>query len=293
MIYHDEWRQENTQRNYPFADDMLLTATSGELLPQDYLIDAMLYPPGVNDQLYLHSIAGTEFFIGAVSTRSIVATGTAIGSTVRLLDTMSRPAGLLLLGSGFTPRAMQFSSAMTLFCSTCVLPHADYGVRGLVLPDGTILTGDITLKAGLGVRLTQTGNVIGIDFVGNANAGCYVVGPPLQCLSVTVEAGSMLRAFQSGSFISLSIAAEREELCSLGKYLPADDGTLPKDRSDPCEEPEEETTEEADLPAYTPTNPCGSVTGFLQLNSVSTSLSVEAGDIVNSIVIRTRGLRRG
>ena len=161
QIRHPEWRPSLEGTNYPFAPGMTLTNSNGISLPEDGLIDAHLYPIGGKDGIYMSQVLITyesiTFSIGDSSNSSIASGSLKLrsllavpadkrGTIVQLADKYGRPAGMLIsttigmaafgtLGIG----EHKFLQTQTEFVATVCMPTPEIGVRGVILPDGTVM----------------------------------------------------------------------------------------------------------------------------------------------------------
>jgi len=181
-IAFNDWRAENEQRGYPFADDASLT--NGELtLVESLFIDGRLYPVGGDEELYLVRISRRgseiEFAVGTVAAGEL-ATGsydvTSIPTSGELAfhDSYGRPAGMLLSTadalqafSGLNSGDYSFSLAQTRFAPAVIVPQPDSGVRGFILPDGEIITGDVWLVGEDGVVIRNDDGALRVDVIGD------------------------------------------------------------------------------------------------------------------------------
>ena len=55
-----EWRRYNEPTKYPFADEATLVNDAGVFLPETLFIDAILYPVGGREQMYLSRVTVTS-----------------------------------------------------------------------------------------------------------------------------------------------------------------------------------------------------------------------------------------
>jgi hypothetical protein len=182
-IIFPEFRDEQADSRYPFADTATLKADTGVELPRDGIIDAVVYPIGGSAAAYISAVVITAttvtIEIGSnTTTFTCAATYSALKPPVTgvlaLYDSYGRPAGLLL----FTEVALQlmaswgetthtFQRAATEFVASVVIPAQEPGVRGILTPSGELLTGDVWLIGDRGVVLRQTArNTIRVDIVG-------------------------------------------------------------------------------------------------------------------------------
>jgi hypothetical protein len=194
-ILFPEWRKQNETTKYPFAERATLTSRAGKILLDGTFIDANLYPIGGTVGLYLSKVVVTHstvtLYIGNEGTPERCSTTFSILSpptTLLLLDTYERPAGVLIsaeyrlgvfqaLGIG----THIFERSSTEFAATVCIPVPEHGVRGILLDDGTFLTGDVWLVGDDGVVLRKQ-TVFQNDICGpipNSTIRVDIVGDPL------------------------------------------------------------------------------------------------------------------
>ncbi len=181
-ILFPEVRDENEFSRYPFADTATLTTSSGQKIPAETFLDASLYPIGGRERMYIREInvQARVITISISDPRgAILCTGSFDAldppSTVPLLDSFTRPAGMLLsdplrlaIFSTWPVGVHTFALGASEFVSTVVIPTPEIGVRGLVTEAGDILTGDIWIVGDNGVVVRPDGdNIIRIDIVGD------------------------------------------------------------------------------------------------------------------------------
>jgi hypothetical protein len=197
-VLHPEWRNYFAGNNYPFSDTATLVNTEGDqnFIPEDTFLDAALYPIGAEGRLYLSKVTVVSgeatLYIGDEIVREL-ASGTLDlidpGSTIRLEDSYGRAAGILvsepsrlLTFQGWTEGDHLFELDQTEFAARVITPMPEIGVRGFLLDDGTVVTGDIWFTGDDGVVLTPSTaaepdpanpsgtrevNVIRVDVVGD------------------------------------------------------------------------------------------------------------------------------
>jgi hypothetical protein len=181
-IVFKDWRNANKQRRYPFADHVA-AANDAVAIPDNVFVDGRLYPIGGNAELFLSRItkdANSLIF-------AIRATGTAELATasfdldeipttgeVAFFDTYGRPAGLLLSSesdlqgfSGIDAGVYEFLLTQTQFAASVVTPQPETCVRGIILEDGSIFTGDIWIVGENGVVLREENGAIRVDVIGD------------------------------------------------------------------------------------------------------------------------------
>ena len=204
-IVYPEWRDENLHIKFPFSDNALLINTDDQAVPASMFDDARIYPIGGKEDAFLSAVTVTDtemtFEISDSGTAGI-ATGivdlTALPPTddeydIGLLDSYGRPAGVLvssagrlrnlagLLGTGVAP----FTSTQTPFVASVIIPMPQLGVRGLLLDDGELMTGDVYLVGTDGIVLSVEYGAIRLD----------AIGDPYALLKKCEEEGVILPAF--------------------------------------------------------------------------------------------------
>jgi hypothetical protein len=208
-IIFPEFRDEQLDSRYPFADTATLIAATGFELPRTCFVDVSIYAIGAQTRVYMSSIEVTAdaviINIGD-SGSSVICSATysplnpPADGLLDLTDAYGRPAGILvssrdalaLLG-GWAVTSHSFTPAAAEFVSSVVAPAQEAGVRGLFTDAGKLLTGDVWLIGDRGVVLREkTPGVIRVD----------IVGTPLfkrvDCLN---DDGTPKEAFLSRSFI--------------------------------------------------------------------------------------------
>jgi hypothetical protein len=168
-ILFPEWRKQNETTKYPFSERATLTSRAGKILLEGTFLDANLYPIGGTAGLYLSKVIVTHatvtIYVGNEGTSELCSTTFSILSppvTLILRDVYDRPAGVLIsaeyrlgvfqaLGVG----THIFERSSTEFAATVCVPVPEQGVRGILLDDGTFLTGDVWLVGDDGVVLRK------------------------------------------------------------------------------------------------------------------------------------------
>ena len=195
QVRHPEWRSSLEDTKYPFEPSATLVNGAGKLVPPDSFLDAHLYPIGGKGGLYLSAITLTSdlitFQIGDSSSVNIASGSVAVtgdSDTVRLTDAYGRPAGIIVseaerlgLFRSFGLGTHTFTKLQTAFVATICMPTPQIGVRGVVIPDGTLFTGPVWIVGEDGVVVSketdvrpatcdtgaQTHDVIRVDVVGD------------------------------------------------------------------------------------------------------------------------------
>lgn len=148
-------------------------------------MDAALYPVGATGPLFLAAIevkprAATLVLADARTPRLATAAFDPLAGvdSVEFLDAVGRTAGKIVVDTERLPAFQawptarhELGQAAAEFCPAVVVPLPAGGVEGLLLEDGTLLTGDVWLVAEDGVVFTDTGdaggNVIRVDVIGD------------------------------------------------------------------------------------------------------------------------------
>lgn len=164
-VLFPEFRDAYEATKYPFGEKASLQNRLGDLILEGAFLDAHLYPIGGKERLYLSRIA-VEFGQATVSIGDVdheeLASGTIDlihpGSFVRLADAYQRPAGLLVsepsrlsIFSTWSHGIHPFEIEQTEFAATCCMPQPEVGVRGILLDDGSLITGTAWIVGGDGV----------------------------------------------------------------------------------------------------------------------------------------------
>lgn len=180
-----EWRDEQQQTRYPFAESATLSGQGGVRIPEGMFIDAAIHAIGLTGVAHLTGIAiqrsEVTLYVGDAATRDLCSVSfnpVTPPETLALEDRLGRPAGVLVADVGllsslqsWTPGSYRFEPQATAFAASCVHPMPEQGLRGFLLPNGTLVTGDVWLVGGSGVilRVDEEGTdpVIRVDVVGD------------------------------------------------------------------------------------------------------------------------------
>jgi len=179
-VINEQWRDENIDRRYPFADAALLTNSIDEI-PTDLFLDARLYPVGGTGRVYLKSIDNqtddTIVFNFSDEPRGPIGSSTLIGTSIpdliHIKDIYGRPSGVLVPGPGLTTIRSWgfgehvFKAAQTSFATRTQVPMPHTGLQGLKLVDNSFLSGDIWLIGEHGVFFSHDGGSLRIDLSGD------------------------------------------------------------------------------------------------------------------------------
>lgn len=232
-----EYRNFNLARNFPFSDDRNLVDTAGRELPVNYFIDASLFPINIETQLYLKSLNGADVEIG--SDGAVIMSGQLLNGIVDLYDQYERHVGMLVAGGGVTSLGVyEFEDNAVGFNPSVVFPQTYGCVRGFILPEGDILTGDVTFLGEGGIFVTSVEEdghkVIKFDAVGMPAEipDCINLGPAVRCIKFQQVGGNHpLRITRDGNKILISTSYELDDICARikGDYPKADGPAGPGD----------------------------------------------------------------
>jgi hypothetical protein len=199
-VIFPDWRNENLDSNYPFADTATLLSRDKIILPPDMFLDASIYPIGIGPRAYISSLViGNRLatiWVGDATTAQLASFSfdpLAPPELGALIDVYGRPAGLfvadpLLLASAqaWPTGVHTFDIGATEFAASCTISTPEPGVRGLAAAQGNLLTGDAWLVGEEGVMVTldpDDGTSIRVDVVGDPLYSRRLCAP-LQLLSV-------------------------------------------------------------------------------------------------------------
>jgi hypothetical protein len=199
-ILYPAWREYNEPTPYPFTDEATLRNDAGLFVPEGAILDAVLYPVGGGRLLRLSKAVVTQdyvrLYVGDETSDELCYGEFAQGSEaeeIRLQDAYGRPAGLLVSSAdrltvfqAWPPGTHAFSYAQTGFLPDVCIPTPEIGVRGFLLDDGSLVTGDAWLVGDDGVVLelspgeaTSNGCQESITPAEHQVVTVHVVGDPL------------------------------------------------------------------------------------------------------------------
>lgn len=162
-----QWRRNWEATKYPFADRATLTNRAGIVLLEGSFLDAALYPVGGQARLYVSRLivdhGNVRIYVGDPSMQLRCWGDFDLirpPDTVALADAQGRPAGLFVSESrrlgifqSWGVGTHDFTVDQTELAATVCFPTPEPGVRGVLLEDGTLLTGDVWLVGEDGVVL--------------------------------------------------------------------------------------------------------------------------------------------
>lgn len=247
-IYNTEYRNQARYRRYPFSDAATLTSKEGYELPLDFFLDGMLYPIDLLNGLHVSQI---DFNTKTISVADDV-TGKIHGKGVwdgasEIVEVFedggaARRVGMFVLGAGRLNAAAgglyTFSAAATELAPASYYPLNQTGVRGILLEDGTLFTGAITLQGQDGVTVdtsvdSEGRSVIRLDIQGLPDAvdPCYDC-EMVNCIKIVVSEDSFILGSKcEDNTVCLTTPFELSDVC------PPSNVTISTDKKDPCEDP--------------------------------------------------------
>lgn len=185
-IQYQQWRDENKNRRYPFADTASLRNGDGVAVAESLFDDARVYPVGASVGLFLRRIEVTDtrldFHIADPVSGELASGGFSFGgaapNNIVLSDVYGRPAGILVsdasklsaLPALYGEGDFSFEADQTEFAASVAIPSPQPGVRGILLDDGNIVSGDIYLVGTDGVVLSEEDGNIRVDVIGDPYA---------------------------------------------------------------------------------------------------------------------------
>ena len=185
-IINAQWEANNSHVHYPFADYVGMTSTNGVVIDNATFTDARFYIIGGAQDLYLSTVVctGNTVILSVADTEKgvLAATGSynasSPPSSVVFTDIYGRPAGIMvssvvqlqLFFTKFNSGTTTFKPGQTDFVASVITPMPQLGVRGLLLDDGSIISGDAVLVGADGVVLSVEDGVIRVDVLGNPYA---------------------------------------------------------------------------------------------------------------------------
>lgn len=177
---HREWTDQHNDSNYPFADRATLRSSDRKVtIPQQAIIDAVIATPLLNKSTRLSLIERTvnQVILTFSQGSTVIATATTTSNDdgwVTVIDDQGAEAGQVRINQ--TAFASLFGADIGTYRFTddaaTLVPWVTFyrprqGVTGFRLPDGTIITGDVTFIAGDGLEFRPDGT---LDVVGDPNA---------------------------------------------------------------------------------------------------------------------------
>jgi hypothetical protein len=260
-----EYRNQNSRRKYPFADDMSLLDKEKVALPIDFIVDAYMYPINLMQlhnrdllwqsgdifglRIYMSKIdlgAGNIYFNGVESGELYgVAEFTQGDLTANIYEAAGyhRQIGILVFGDGMSQiyqglTVREFLPWNTQLCPAVFAELKQVGLRGFVLEDGTLITGGVIFEGqdGITIKSYIDGDgkqVLKFDVPGVVppSSACDNPCGLIKTLCFQRRPGSsfMICQYQDNSLSLSSYGFTLDDICAAqkSKNLPDKDGNLP------------------------------------------------------------------
>ena len=182
-IIFPEFRDEQSDSRYPFADSATLLSTTGVAIPRDLFFDAALYVINATTPLYISSITVDSVITITIGDDAELNVATAqynplaapADGALDVIDSNNRTVGILIgnkdnlsVLAGWEPITHNFTKEATEFVSGVVVPAKEPGVRALTATDtAAFLTGDAWLIGRRGIVFRKTApSTIRVDIIG-------------------------------------------------------------------------------------------------------------------------------
>ena len=163
-VQHPEFREELDTTNYPFADTATLTNGSQTLL-QGTFIDARFYPIGGGVVMRLSKAVVTHedvtLYLGDDLTDELASATFDLVTppdNLEFVDAFGRPAGIVVSTSlrlgvfqTWGTGTHVLNVEQSAFAASVCVPTPQIGVRGVLLDDGSVLSGDVWIVGDDGV----------------------------------------------------------------------------------------------------------------------------------------------
>lgn len=246
-----EFGNQNEFRTYPFSDAASLTSVNGERIPNNIIADIIIHPPddGLSGVVFVSSIdfANGEIVFRFSGTQQVIGTAkfTDASTWVEIIGPGNVGViGIVDFGPGLAD-AYNFGSSQHVFKAhatelvpSVVFPVTTGGVTGIELPDGTVLTGDITIKGGKGVEVSS----VGLGIMGRIRVDCFGEPPTvnaIKAIRVTGSADSLFIPYKYAPTV-LSLTS-RYDLANFKKDSTGGTIDAVRDAYEPCDDPPEPT----------------------------------------------------
>lgn len=188
-ITHQDWRTQQRQAKYPFADYATLRYDDDRFIDKSIFLDATIYPIGGQERMRLSKIVVSgktvELHVGMDGYASLCSGSFEIpepGEVIKLSDDYGRPAGVFVVDPvgvqglhSWGEGEYEFSDSQTALVASVCVPMPEFGVRGFILESGDIFTGDVWLVGENGVVLRTEADPAGQETIIRVD----VVGDPL------------------------------------------------------------------------------------------------------------------
>lgn len=183
---YQSWDDSHDGTDYPIVDGASRLAVDGATrFPQDVIIDAIIGARAVDAVVYIRTVdvAATSVAITFAQGSVDVATATLAVDAEGWVPMVSRIgvvyAGRVKVAPGSVGSLINLGIGTHNFSqdSTAIVPYAVFlspraGVRGIAMPDGEVITGNVTISIGAGLSVTaQPDGSLLIDAVGKPYVG--------------------------------------------------------------------------------------------------------------------------
>jgi len=236
-----QWRNKNSYRAFPVADDASWTTVDGLVIPSDIFLDAMITPLDTEDRVWISSV---DFNAGkvVVSTdlEDIAEAQIAQGQILEFFDSYGRQIGIIVPADKFFTLAgsLVFDNRALPLASDAVSPQLQKGLRGFILPDGTVVAGDVVFEGVNGIKVIAEVDENGVEtlrfdalYEGDPDPTCIELPPPVKCVQVSqTGSGGIFAITVGGNTISIDAPYELKELCRVKKdrKLVNEGGEMPR-----------------------------------------------------------------
>ena len=203
-LLHPAWRAQWEDTGYPFADGVSRTNAAGFEIPAATFIDGAIHPVGGQAGLYLAQVDiafdAVTLTVGDPATPALATAAFSMVHPPELLsfaDEFGRAAGVLVSSAerlavfqSWPVGVYVFAPDQTEFAASICFPTPETGVRGVLLDDGTLLTGNVWLVGEDGVVLREVdvtpaqscaagpARVVRVDVVGDPLFRRRLCAPP-------------------------------------------------------------------------------------------------------------------
>lgn len=244
MAEYVQWKNKNSYRSYPIADDSSFSTDSGDRIPDDVFLDALITPIDPVGTVYVSAINFPDNRLEVSDSTGVIAFASLKNEDLELslTDSYGRNIGVIVVTESFYDLGgkLEFRAHALPFSPAAVLPQRQNCVRGIKLPDGTLLTGDVTIIGIDGIEVSLDGDYVRFDAVGTSDdPECIELPPPLKCMMVSqIGSGGLFAISVDGNDVNIDTAYQLEDLCEEKKLakLPDVTGELPLRRKDLCDE---------------------------------------------------------
>ena len=167
---HQSWEDLHENSTFPFTDGATLRSTDRKLtLPKQAIRDMVLATPLLNAHTRMAIIERTisNVILTFQQGNTVIATAVVVSiddGWVQILDDEGVAAGRVKIDQvafatlfGTSVGVYRFNAAATTLVPWVTFYRPRNGLRGFRLPDGTVLTGEVTIIAGDGLQFDEDG----------------------------------------------------------------------------------------------------------------------------------------